>query len=72
MQCVAGNTKDWMRGTWLQPAAGTAWRSSAEVSGFQCDLFASPGEKGKASLRIPPIILVVNNSDECGSQKKLI
>lgn len=69
IHCVASNAKERMRGTWLQP--GTAGRSSAVLAGFGYGLFASPGEKGKATLRLPPMLLVINNSDGCRSQKKL-
>lgn len=53
-------------------AAGTAGRPSAVVTGFGYDLFACPGEKGKATLRLLPVLLVVSNSDGWGSPQNLI
>lgn len=39
------------------------------VAGFEYDVFASPEEKGKATLRLPPMLHVFSNSDRCGSPK---
>lgn len=68
-RCVASQAKQWMGGHGCSLAAGAAWRSSAVGAGLEYDLFASPGGKGKATFRQPPMLLLVNGSVGCISPK---